>query len=369
MYALVENNSFRGQGARTYNEKCPVLIMGGSGISVRKNLLWSSYNHGIMLQSDGLSYGKYQYVNHNFIYNNSVINSGKAGVFVVANTARCNPNRDIYDNTFANNILYNAHQHECWPDGTHCGWSAIAYLVGVATYTASPSYWYNNPSWGKNTFQNNLLSQFDPNTNRLNTVLCKTAHIYEEYDGAEIQAALPGVFKKNLFQVDPQFGQLGFAGVTLLATSPCIDAGLNMNPRDLVVRHLLATDDAAWARANGVDTLVWYGEAPDIGAYESDPAITMPAAKLALYPNYPNPFNPSTSISYYLPSKTRVTLEIYNASGALVRRLGAKDQQRGVHTIVWNGLDDRGGQVASGVYFCRLKAGRYSISRKMILIR
>jgi hypothetical protein len=98
-------------------------------------------------------------------------------------------------------------------------------------------------------------------------------------------------------------------------------------------------------------------------------AITTPATRLALYQNYPNPFNPVTSISYFLPAKARVYVEIYDASGALVRRLTGADQEAGVHTVVWNGLDNRGSRAASGVYFCRLTTGEEFISRKMILVR
>jgi hypothetical protein len=98
-------------------------------------------------------------------------------------------------------------------------------------------------------------------------------------------------------------------------------------------------------------------------------AVTTPAAKLALSQNYPNPFNPSTSISYYLPSKARVAIEIYDASGGLVKRLLNEERESGAHTIAWNGLDDRGTQVASGVYFSRLKVGKEVIARKMVLLR
>jgi hypothetical protein len=69
---------------------------------------------------------------------------------------------------------------------------------------------------------------------------------------------------------DPKFGQYGFAGVTILPTSPCVDTGIKMNAKDTIVQHLLTTGDVAWTRANGLDTLAWYGRAPDIGAYETN---------------------------------------------------------------------------------------------------
>jgi parallel beta-helix repeat protein len=102
--------------------------------------------------------------------------------------------------------------------------------------------------------------------------------------------------------------------------------------------------------------------------FETDP-ITMPAAKLVLFQNYPNPFNPSTSIRYELPRKTMVKVEIYSVSGARVVTLVDEEQERGPHSIQWDGTDELGNAVASGVYFCRLEAGKERISKKMILLR
>jgi hypothetical protein len=97
-------------------------------------------------------------------------------------------------------------------------------------------------------------------------------------------------------------------------------------------------------------------------------AVEIPALRLALFQNHPNPFNPSTSITYYLPSRAQVAVEVFDASGVLVTLLVDKNQEGGTHTVVWNGLDDRGNHAASGVYFCRLRAGKDSISRKMVLL-
>jgi hypothetical protein len=93
------------------------------------------------------------------------------------------------------------------------------------------------------------------------------------------------------------------------------------------------------------------------------------AAHAALHQNHPNPFNPSTDIEYYVPGNRRVTMEIYDISGRRIAQLARKDQGPGFHTLRWNGVDDRGNPVASGVYVCTLTAGDEMISRKMILLR
>ncbi|HER44056.1 MAG TPA: T9SS type A sorting domain-containing protein [Candidatus Eisenbacteria bacterium] len=99
-------------------------------------------------------------------------------------------------------------------------------------------------------------------------------------------------------------------------------------------------------------------------------AIETPQMQLTLQQNHPNPFNPSTSIVFYLPAAAPVTLEIYDAAGRRVSRLfDGSIQERGTHTVEWRGTDDAGRTVSSGVYFYRLRAGKETISRKMVLLR
>ncbi|MBD3374383.1 T9SS type A sorting domain-containing protein [candidate division KSB1 bacterium] len=80
--------------------------------------------------------------------------------------------------------------------------------------------------------------------------------------------------------------------------------------------------------------------------------------------NYPNPFNPSTTISFQLPEKENVQLSIYNMAGQLVETLVNEERQPGVHTVQW----DANGH-SSAVYFCMIKAGSFSKTVKMLLIR
>jgi len=86
---------------------------------------------------------------------------------------------------------------------------------------------------------------------------------------------------------------------------------------------------------------------------------------------YPNPFNPTTTIRYSIASPGRVTLNIYNASGQLVRTLVDEDQTpaQGGFSKVWDGMNSQGNRVASGVYFYRLTAGDFSQTKKMVLLK
>ncbi len=98
----------------------------------------------------------------------------------------------------------------------------------------------------------------------------------------------------------------------------------------------------------------------------SDDILTL---STELQSNYPNPFNPETTIFYYLEETSDVCLEIYNVKGQKVRQLVNDQVDSGQHSIVWDGKDDTGQSLASGIFFYRMTAGKYSSVKKMILIK
>ncbi len=91
--------------------------------------------------------------------------------------------------------------------------------------------------------------------------------------------------------------------------------------------------------------------------------------QFALLPNYPNPFNPATTIRYQVASRSQVTLRVYDVSGALVRTLVDGSVAAGSHVVQWNGMNDHGDPASSGVYFYRLTAPGFSDVRKMTLVK
>ncbi|MBD3402047.1 T9SS type A sorting domain-containing protein [candidate division GN15 bacterium] len=103
---------------------------------------------------------------------------------------------------------------------------------------------------------------------------------------------------------------------------------------------------------------------PDYGVYKD----LMPN-QYTLYENYPNPFNPSTTISYDIPAPTTVTLDIINVLGQTIRTLVQEHQPSGHHRVVWDGRTDSGQPVASGIYFYRLTAETYVDTKKMLLLK
>jgi len=85
--------------------------------------------------------------------------------------------------------------------------------------------------------------------------------------------------------------------------------------------------------------------------------------------NCPNPFNPWTALRYDLPEAGRVRLSLYNVSGQLIRTLVDGERPAGSYSVVWDGTDDAGRNVASGVYLCRMIAGEFGAVRKLVLVR
>ncbi|MBA7705282.1 hypothetical protein ES703_114108 [subsurface metagenome] len=91
--------------------------------------------------------------------------------------------------------------------------------------------------------------------------------------------------------------------------------------------------------------------------------------QFSLYQNNPNPFNPTTTIEFSLPGEGFTTLAIYNLAGQKIRELIAGNMTAGAHSIVWDGMDDSGSPVSSGIYFSRLTMGERTVSGRMVLVK
>ena len=98
------------------------------------------------------------------------------------------------------------------------------------------------------------------------------------------------------------------------------------------------------------------------------PDVRLPE-KLALLGNYPNPFNPETEIRYALPKEQQVRLTVYNSLGQVVQILADQKMQAGYYRTRWNGLDQTGRAVGSGIYFYQLETADRALTGKMVLIR
>lgn len=153
-----------------------------------------------------------------------------------------------------------------------------------------------------------------------------------------------------------------------------LDMSLASEPRqpdgslpDIEFLHLTAGSDLIDA---GVDLGYAYnGEAPDLGAFESDFVTSVADANYLpdsyrLHQNYPNPFNPTTTIVYEIPRRTHVQIELYDVLGREVAELANGAHDAGSYSITWNAQS-----FPTGVYYYRIRAGDFTATRKLMLLR
>jgi len=106
------------------------------------------------------------------------------------------------------------------------------------------------------------------------------------------------------------------------------------------------------------------------GSESGDELSNTPVPKeFAVRQSYPNPFNPSATIVYALPTDGRVTIEVYDIVGRKVATLLDEQKQAGFHSVVWFGQGDQGKPASSGVYFCRVQFGGLSAVSKLLLLK
>jgi hypothetical protein len=139
-----------------------------------------------------------------------------------------------------------------------------------------------------------------------------------------------------------------------------------------------ASTDITIGAGRNDDTVRIYIGATDGSVYEithSDPWVeveennTFTPNNYKLEPNYPNPFSKETLIKYTIKRKIKASIKVYNILGKLLNTLVDKIHDPGYYTIQWNGKDNFGNKVPNGIYFYRLKAGNYIITKKMCLVR
>ena len=107
---------------------------------------------------------------------------------------------------------------------------------------------------------------------------------------------------------------------------------------------------------------------PSAGRFTLELEAVVPAS-FTLHQNFPNPFNPVTTLTYGLPNKNHVTLTIYDLNGREINQIINIDKSAGHHSVLWNSTDRIGMPVSAGIYFYQIRAGEFLQTKKMVLLK
>ncbi len=200
-----------------------------------------------------------------------------------------------------------------------------------------------------------------------------TSHLFRLTEGVhewqDIGAGLPDV-PTNAVAVDPLNYQHIYVGNDL-GVWVSVDDGETWSPFKEDMPNACLVFDLSISESNRKIRAVTHGngvyERPLI--YSVDQVLTTVPTSFELYRNYPNPFNPETTISFSLFTDTHVTINIYSITGQRIRNLNDGVMLRGIKRVVWDGTNDNGIPVGSGIYIYSVKAVDRQVTRRMTLIR
>lgn len=248
-----------------------------------------------------------------------------------------------------------------WGYGNTTAWGLCKYIFSSTMYLTGVEFWTTDAT-----------TDID-------------VYVYNDFNGSTLSNLI-------VSKLDTSFSEPGYHSVTFLDAAPEITAGediyavvkfTNSSFTFPVVADGVGPSETGttYLSSNG-SSGSWY----DMGAgYSDDVAIrvrTSPTLVLSvddgdgqtpqtfsLSHNYPNPFNPVTTINYSVPERAHVNVSIYNLLGQKINTVVDELKPAGQYTTRWDGTDSNGKQVATGVYFYRLRAGDFAESKKMVLLR
>lgn len=173
-------------------------------------------------------------------------------------------------------------------------------------------------------------------------------------------------FTKNTASVDELVSFANAYWADPLHASGDVPEGFRFEGEDFDFSYPTTTISyTAGTSGQPLGALTWFGI--EVGVKKENPNQIVESYELKN--NYPNPFNPSTTIEFAIPKSGNVELSIYNVLGQKIATLINNELTQGIYKATWNGLTDSGVSVASGTYIYRIKSGEFSMSKKMILIK
>ena len=245
-------------------------------------------------------------------------------------------------NPTAVNVTVSKNVADLFGGGIYCRQNSNPRLVNVILWNNSPQEIYLSGSENSNS------------------ILVAFSDVEHGEEGIEINNNAVNWLEGNV-DVAPLFVDAENADFHLLEDSPCIDSGIALF-------------------INEGDTLInlsqnkYIGSAPDIGACEFgtisiEDYLFLAPKEFSLYQNYPNPFNPETTINYELPEQSQVLINIYDILGREIRTLVNDFQDAGYKSVIWDGTDEFGRSVGTGIYLYQIKASGFTQTKKMVLLK
>lgn len=239
------------------------------------------------------------------------------------------------------------------------GWGAVASNTPVQE---SGDYYYIEST--------NAVSSFSPFTLGDNTpIAVQLTSFSVETDGSqniirwmtESEIDVAGFYVQRSFSNNGEWQRL--------SAHMIVAQGQNSSGASYKMIDKAASDNLPWYRLESVnlDGSSEYSES--VNFLTSDVEQRTIPREFALYANYPNPFNPSTTIRFDLPFDADVDVTIYDARGRKVRSLIHNQMKAGTHTVIWNGENDSGQTVANGLYFYYINSGEFKHIRKMTFLK
>jgi hypothetical protein len=218
-----------------------------------------------------------------------------------------------------------------------------------------------------NENENNAFYQNEGNTNNWINIKCVGVNSNTSAIGAKVRVKAAIDFNQPVWQLREISTQTGYCGQNSLNAHFGLGNAATIDSLKIEWTSGLVE---VWTDVD-VNQFLTITEGSSVGIDDQNKEGAV-AKKFELYQNYPNPFNPITTIKYDLPEHTRVVLKIYNALGQEVKTLLNEFQTPGIKSVAWNGTDDAGQSVSSGVYFYRIQTDDSAIgsqSKKMLLLK
>ena len=239
--------------------------------------------------------------------------------------------------------------------GLFIDWNVMDYLINSANYNADHQMVYVQNQEGNPThFAATMLMNVGLGAN-IDALYNASDSIYQYYNESKWMHMTGGINDEPALNADIStytgIGPVDIAAGDSVSFGIAVLAASNIYELEYVAGQLRSFWDTHFPEELGNE-----GE------------VTLPQV-YALHQNYPNPFNPVTSIRYDIPEAANVRVDVYSILGQKVRTLASGVHQSGFYAVQWNGTNDLGNPVASGMYICRINADQFNAVKKLILMK